>query len=53
MAGGGEAVWHIIVGERQEGPLTEAQILAYLADGGLAASDLIWRPGLTGWKQVG
>lgn len=52
MAGGGEAVWHIIVGERQEGPLTEAQILEYLADGGLAGSDLIWRPGLTGWKQV-
>ncbi len=52
MAGGGEAIWHIIVGENQEGPLTEAQILQYLADGALAGSDLIWRPGLTDWKQV-
>jgi hypothetical protein len=54
MAGGGEAIWHIIVGEKQqgEGPLTEAQILEYLKDGVLAGSDLIWRPGLPNWTQV-
>lgn len=52
MAGGGEAVWHVIIGEKQEGPLTEAQILEYLAGGRLSGSDLIWRPGLTDWKQV-
>lgn len=52
MAGGGEAVWHIIVDDEQEGPLTEAQILEYFAKGRLAGSDLIWRPGLTGWKPV-
>lgn len=52
MAGGGEAVWHIIVGEKQEGPLTPAQILEYLAGGRLSGSDLIWRSGLTDWKQV-
>jgi len=52
MAGGGEAVWHVIVGEKQEGPLAEAEILEYLAGGRLSGSDLIWRPGLTDWKQL-
>lgn len=52
MAGGGGAIWHVIVGEKQEGPLTEAQILEYLAGGRLSGSDLIWRPGLTDWKEV-
>ena len=52
MTGGGEAVWHIIVDDEQEGPLWVAQILEYLAKGRLAGSDLIWRPGLTGWKPV-
>ena len=54
MAGDGEAIWHVIIGERQEqeGPLTEAQILAYLEGGVLTGSDLIWRLGFTDWKQV-
>ena len=54
MAGDGEAIWHVIIGEKQEqeGPLTEAQILAYLEGGVLTGSDLIWRLGFTDWKQV-
>ena len=54
MAGDGEAIWHVIIGERQEqeGPLTEAQVLAYLEGGMLAGGDLIWRSGFKGWKQV-
>ena len=52
MTGGGEAIWHIIVDEKQEGPLSEAQILKYLGDGVLAGNDLIWRPGLPDWRQV-
>jgi hypothetical protein len=54
MAGDGEAIWHVIVGEKQEqeGPLTKAQVLAYLKGGMLEGSDLIWRSGLTDWKQV-
>jgi GYF domain 2 len=54
MAGDGEAIWHVIIGEKQEqkGPLTGAQILAYLESGVLAGGDLIWRSGLTDWKQV-
>jgi hypothetical protein len=52
MAGGGEAVWHVIIDDRQEGPLTAAQILEYLASRRLEGSDLIWRPGMTDWKRV-
>jgi hypothetical protein len=52
MAGDGEAAWHVIIDDRQEGPLTAAQIREYLAGHRLAGSDLIWRPGMTDWKQV-
>jgi hypothetical protein len=51
MAGEGEAIWHVIIDDRQEGPLTEAEIFEYLVDGRLSGG-LIWRPGLTDWKQV-
>jgi hypothetical protein len=52
MAGGGEAIWHVIIDDRQEGPLTAAEIHEYHPAGRLSGSDLIWRPGLSDWKEV-
>jgi hypothetical protein len=52
MAGDGEAIWYVIIGEKEEGPLTELQVLGYLESGVLTGVDLIWRAGFTDWKQV-
>jgi hypothetical protein len=49
---GQEAIWHVIIDDKEEGPLSKAQVLEYLRDGMLAGSDLIWRPGFPGWKSV-
>jgi uncharacterized protein DUF4339 len=49
---GQEAIWHVIIGGKEQGPLTKAQVLEYLAHGMLAGSDLIWRPGFPDWKSV-
>jgi hypothetical protein len=42
---GQEAIWHVIIGGKEQGPLTKAHVLEYLRHGMLAGSDLIWRPG--------
>jgi hypothetical protein len=47
-----EAIWHVIVGGKDHGPLTKAQVLEYLRHGMLAGSDRIWRPGFPNWKSV-
>jgi GYF domain 2 len=52
MALDGDAVWHVIIGAKQEGPLTEGKIFEYLASGVLTGDDLIWRQGFVDWKQV-
>jgi len=49
---GDEAFWFVVMNGEQRGPLTKAQILEYLMEGGLAGNDFIWRPGFTGWKAV-
>ena len=50
---GQEAIWHVVLDHREQGPLTEAEVLECLGDGRLAESDLIWRPGFPDWKSVG
>jgi hypothetical protein len=48
-----EPIWHVIIGGRQQGPLTEDQVLAYLGDGRLAADDFVWCPDFADWKRAG
>jgi hypothetical protein len=50
---GQQAVWHVVINDNQEGPLTKAQVLEYLSGGLLTGSDPIWRPGFAEWKSVG
>src|SRR5262249_8807482 len=49
---GQEAIWHVMIGGKEQGPLTKAQVLEYLRHGMLAGSDRIWRPGFPDWKSV-
>jgi hypothetical protein len=49
---GEEAIWHVIVDDTQQGPLSKAQVLEFLRDGTLAGGDLIWCPGFPDWKPV-
>jgi hypothetical protein len=49
---GQEAIWHVIIDGKEQGPLTKDQVLEYLRHGMLAGSDLIWRPGFPDWKSV-
>jgi len=49
---GQEAIWHVLIGGKEQGPLTKAQVLEYLRHSSLAGSDLIWRPGFPDWKSV-
>lgn len=48
-----EPIWHVIIGGKQRGPLTEDQVLAYLGDGTLAAGDFVWCPDFPDWKRAG
>jgi hypothetical protein len=49
---GQEAIWHVIIGDKERGPLTRDEVLEYVREGMLAGSDFIWRPGLPDWKAV-
>ncbi len=49
---GQEAIWHVLMGDKERGPLTRDEVLASVRDGTLAGSDFIWRPGLPDWKAV-
>lgn len=47
-----EAIWHVMIGGTERGPLTREEVLEYVREGMLAGSDFIWRPGLPDWKAV-
>jgi hypothetical protein len=47
-----KAVWHVVINDDQQGPLTKAQVLEYLRDGLLAGGNMIWRPGFSDWKSI-
>jgi hypothetical protein len=49
---GQEAIWHVTIDRKEQGPLTNAAVLEYLRDGMLTGNDLIWRPGFPDWKLV-
>src|SRR5437667_1708083 len=49
---GQEAIWHVLIGDKERGPLTRDEVLGYVREGMLAGSDFIWRPGLPDWKAV-
>jgi hypothetical protein len=49
---GQEAIWHVLIGDKERGPLTRDEVLDYVKDGMLGGSDFIWRPGLPDWKAV-
>ena len=49
---GQEAIWHVMIGDKERGPLTRDEVLEYVREGMLAGSDFIWRPGLPDWKAV-
>jgi hypothetical protein len=49
---GQEAIWHVIIGDKERGPLTRDEVLEYVREGMLAGTDFIWRPGLPDWKAV-
>jgi hypothetical protein len=50
--GGQEAIWHVSIDDKQQGPLTKDEVLAHLKSSMLAGTDLIWRPGFSGWQPV-
>jgi GYF domain 2 len=52
VAGGEEAIWHVMVDDARQGPLSKAQVLEFLRDGTRTGSDLIWCPGFPDWKPV-
>src|SRR5262245_55309150 len=47
-----EAIWHVLAGGVQQGPLTKAQVFEFLRSGTLIGSDAIWSPGFPDWKSV-
>lgn len=49
---GQEAIWHVMIDDKEQGPLTKAEVVEYLRNGMLAGSDLIWRPGFPDWKSI-
>ena len=49
---GQEAIWHVMIDDKERGPLTRDEVLEYVRDGMLAGTDFIWRPGLPDWKAV-
>jgi hypothetical protein len=44
-----DAVWHALIGDQEHGPMSRAQVLAYLRSGTLKGNDLVWRPGFEKW----
>ena len=46
---GAEAVWHVVVGGDQQGPLTPRQIGEMLADARIDWEAYVWREGMDGW----
>lgn len=45
-------VWHALIGDEAHGPISRAQMLAYLRGGTLDGNDLVWRPGFEDWRPL-
>jgi predicted Zn finger-like uncharacterized protein len=48
----GEAAWHVVVDDQQQGPYTAEQINEYLQAGGINLESLIWREGFDDWVLI-
>jgi|tagenome__1003787_1003787.scaffolds.fasta_scaffold20849821_2 hypothetical protein len=47
-----KAIWHVIVGDVQQGPLTKVQVFELLKSGTLLGTHLGWRPGFPEWTPL-
>ncbi|WP_036290889.1 DUF4339 domain-containing protein [Methylosinus sp. PW1] len=47
-----EAVWHVIIDNKEYGPLTKAQVLEYFRNDQLTGNALIWRTGFPDWRPA-
>lgn len=44
--------WYVVVEQRQAGPLSDAEMEKLVSDGLILDNTLIWKPGMTAWKQA-
>ncbi len=49
---GAEAVWHVVVGGDQQGPLAPRQLGEMLAEGKIDWEAYVWREGMDGWQPA-
>jgi predicted Zn finger-like uncharacterized protein len=49
---GADAVWHVVVGGDQQGPLAPRQIGELLAEGRIDWEAYVWREGMDGWQPA-
>lgn len=49
---GSEAVWHVVVGGDQQGPVTPRQLGEMLAAGTIDWEAYVWREGMDGWQAA-
>jgi predicted Zn finger-like uncharacterized protein len=49
---GAEAIWHVVVGGEQQGPLTPRQIGELLAENKIDWEAYVWREGMDGWQPA-
>jgi len=49
---GSEAVWHVVVGGDQQGPLAPRQLGEMLAEGKIDWEAYVWREGMDGWQPA-
>jgi hypothetical protein len=47
-----KAEWHYAIGAEQHGPVTFGQIRGLVANGTLAAGELVWKEGMADWTPV-
>ena len=44
--------WYIAREGKQHGPLSDAEMRTFVAQGHLKPTDLIWRPGFADWRPA-
>ena len=49
---GADAVWHVVVGGDQQGPLAPRQIGELLAEGRIDWEAYVWKEGMDGWQPA-
>src|SRR5687768_16450625 len=49
---GAEAIWHVVVGGEQQGPLAPRQIGELLAENKIDWEAYVWREGMDGWQPA-